>query len=423
MRLTPNEVGRIPHGWVAKSLSEICERVTNGFVGVAAPYYVEESAGVRYLLGTNIRPNQITSETKTFIARDFSEKNEKSILRRGDLLTVQSGHIGVTAVVPEALIGSNCHALIISRLRQDEGSPEFISQYLNSPIGVARLKGLHVGSSVPHINTSELAVFKLPLPPLTEQRRIAQILSTWDQAIATAERLLANSQRCTRDLMASMLSGRRRFPGFSDKWRFVDFDTVFERVTRKNSTQNTNVLTISGEHGLISQRDYFNKSVASANLSGYTLLHRHDFAYNKSYSAGYPMGAIKPLLAYDAGVVSSLYLCFKLRDEVDADFDFFRHYFEAGLLNQEIEGIAQEGARNHGLLNVSVTDFFKLQLHIPTAPEQRRIAEVINVGRAEEVRLQAQVLELRKEKDALMSQLLTGKRRVKLPDAETEVQA
>jgi type I restriction enzyme S subunit len=264
---------------------------------------------------------------------------------------------------------------------------------------------------------------ELPLPPIREQAAIVGVLSTWDQAIATTERLLSNSQRRTRDLMTSMLSGHRRFPGFSDKWRYVDLDAVFERVTRKNSTQNTNVLTISGEHGLISQRDYFNKSVASANLSGYTLLHRYDFAYNKSYSAGYPMGAIKPLLAYDAGVVSSLYLCFRMRSDVDADFDFFRHYFEVGLLNQEIEGIAQEGARNHGLLNVSVTDFFKLQLHIPTAPEQRRIAEVINVARAEEVRLQALVQALRKEKAGLMSQLLTGKRRVKLPDAETGVPA
>lgn len=171
------------------------------------------------------------------------------------------------------------------------------------------------------------------------------------------------------------------------------------------------------------KRDYFNKSVASANLSGYTLLHRHDFAYNKSYSAGYPMGAIKPLLAYEAGVVSSLYLCFRLRDDVDADFDFFRHYFEAGLLNQEIEGIAQEGARNHGLLNVSVTDFFKLQLHVPSASEQRRIAEVVNVAREEELRLRAQVQALRQEKAALMSQLLTGKRRVKLPEAESEALA
>lgn len=317
----------------------------------------------------------------------------------------------------EAATNQNSAAILLS----DGHDPDFYFHFLSSQYENIRDFG-HSGG-ISHLNAGLLKQIAVPVAPIHEQRRVAKILATWDQAIATAERLLVNSQRCTRDLMVSMLSGHRRFPAFSEKWRYMDFDTVFERVAYKNTTQNTNVLTISGEHGLISQRDYFNKSVASANLSGYTLLHRYDFAYNKSYSAGYPMGAIKPLLAYDAGVVSSLYLCFRMRSDVDADFDFFRHYFEAGLLNQEIEGIAQEGARNHGLLNVSVTDFFKLQLHIPGAPEQRRIAEVINVARAEEVRLQAQVQALRKEKAALMSQLLTGKRRVKLPGAETEVQA
>lgn len=301
--------------------------------------------------------------------------------------------------------------------------PEYLKHYMLGRAFENRAVACSMRTGMPKINREDLDGIPIVVPPLSEQRRISNILSTWDQAIATAEQLVANSQRCSLDLMASTLSGHRRFPGFSDKWRYVEFDTVFERVTRKNRMENTNVLTISAEHGLISQRDYFSKSVASANLGGYTLLHRFDFAYNKSYSAGYPLGAIKPLLAYDAGVVSSLYLCFKLRDDVDANFDFFRHYFEAGLLNQEIEGIAQEGARNHGLLNVSVTEFFKLQLHIPSAPEQRRIAEVINVARAEEARLQVQVKALCQEKAALMSQLLTGKRRVKLPDAKTKVQA
>lgn len=274
-----------------------------------------------------------------------------------------------------------------------------------------------------NINLEVLKPLRIATPPLEEQQRIGRILLTWDQAIVTMEKLLANSQRQTRDLMASLFSGRRRFSGISDKWRSVDFDSVFERVTRKNNTQNTNVLTISAEHGLISQRDYFSKSVASANLTGYTLLNQHDFAYNKSYSARYPMGAIKPLLAYEAGVVSSLYLCFRLREDVEANFDFFRHYFEAGLLNKELEGIAQEGARNHGLLNVSVTDFFKLQLHIPSAPEQRRIAEVINVAKAVEARVEAKLQFLQQEKAVLMSQLLTGKRRVNLLEPEPELQA
>lgn len=297
--------------------------------------------------------------------------------------------------------------------------PEFVLHWLNGNIRTWRSFAASSRKD-PNITRENVCDFPVNLPPLAEQRRIAQVLSTWDRAIGAMGRLLANRQRGTRDLMTSLLSGHRRFPGMLDKWREVDFDSVFERVTRKNTTQNTNVLTISAEYGLISQRDYFHKSVASANLAGYTLLQKQDFAYNKSYSAGYPMGAIKPLLAYDAGVVSSLYLCFRLRGDVDADFDFFRHYFEAGLLNQEIEGIAQEGARNHGLLNVSVTDFFKLQLHVPSAPEQRRIAEVINVAKAEEARLAAQLQFLRQEKAALMFQLLTGKRRVKMSEAGVE---
>ena len=367
---------------------------------------------------------------------------ENKIIRTEELQRAavhpQAGRILVSRSNTEALVGASAYVdcdqpqlFLPDKLWQlqpaanDQIHMRWLSYWLSSEATRSSLSKLATGTSgsMKNIGKDQLLSLPVPVPPKREQRRIAQILSTWDQAIAVAERLLANSQRCTRDLMASVLSGRRRFPGFSDKWQYVDLDTVFERVTRKNTIQNTNVLTISAEHGLISQRDYFNKSVASANLSGYTLLHRYDFAYNKSYSAGYPMGAIKPLMAYDAGVVSSLYLCFRMRSDVDADFDFFRHYFEAGLLNQEIEGIAQEGARNHGLLNVSVTDFFKLQLHIPTAPEQRRIAEVINVAKAEEARLQAQVRALRQEKAALMSQLLTGKRRVKLPDAEPELQA
>jgi type I restriction enzyme, S subunit len=214
------------------------------------------------------------------------------------------------------------------------------------------------------------------------------------------------------------LTGKRRLAKRSSSWIYTDFDQVFERVARKNSTGNNNVLTISGEHGLISQRDYFNKLVASANLSGYTLLNREEFAYNKSYSGGYPMGAIKPLTAYDAGVLSSLYLCFRLRADVDADFDFFRHYFEIGMLNEGIGGIAQEGARNHGLLNVGIGDFFKLRLYVPDADEQQVIATVLNTAEAEERTQLRRLGALQSEKQALMQQLLTGKRRVRLPVAK-----
>ncbi len=252
------------------------------------------------------------------------------------------------------------------------------------------------------------------LPSISEQKKIAHALSTWDKAITKTEKLLANSRLQKQTLMRGLLSGKRHFSHPQGTWHYLDFDQLFERVTRKNKIGNSNVLTISGQNGLVNQREYFNKSVASENLAGYTLLERNEFSYNKSYSAGYPMGAIKPLLAYDKGVVSSLYICFRVKDDADADFHFYRHYFEAGLLNEEISGIAQEGARNHGLLNVGIGDFFKLRLHVPPLPVQRKIAEAINVAEAEERLFESQLERFQIEKRALMQQLLTGKRRVKL---------
>ncbi|UKE73925.1 restriction endonuclease subunit S [Xanthomonas graminis] len=275
-----------------------------------------------------------------------------------------------------------------------------------------------VGSTIKTIGLPYFKKIKITLPPLREQNRIAEALSTWDQAIATTELLLANAAIQRKALTNRLFIHGRHSDITTHGWRFADLDEFFERVTRRNTIANSNVLTISGTRGLVSQRDYFNKSVASENLSGYTLLERGEFAYNKSYSAGYPMGAIKPLTSHDQGVVSSLYICFRLRDEVEADADFFRHYFETGMLNEGLSGIAQEGARNHGLLNVGVSDFFKLRLHIPDVTEQRRIADILNMAEQKELLIAAQLDKLRDEKKALMSQLLTGKRRVRLPADE-----
>lgn len=410
----------LPEGWKVVLLDQAAKRGSGHTPNKEHPEYW--NGGVKWVsLADSSRLDKgLVTETDKEISIEGVQNSSAVIHRSGTVVLSRDAGVGKSGVLAEDMAVSQ-HFIAWDCSASTELHNWYLYHWLQQQ--KPEFERVAVGSTIKTIGLPYFKKLKIALPPVAEQRRIAQILSTWDQAIVTTERLLANSQRRTRDLMTSLLSGRRRFPGMADKWQYLDFDSIFERVSRKNSTQNTNVLTISAEYGLISQREYFNKSVASANLSGYTLLHRYDFAYNKSYSAGYPMGAIKPLLSYDAGVVSSLYLCFRLRDEVDADFDFFRHYFEAGLLNQEIEGIAQEGARNHGLLNVSVTDFFKLQLHVPSVPEQRRIAEVLNVAKAGEARLAAQLQSLRQEKVVLMSELLTGMRRIKLPEVEAEALA
>jgi type I restriction enzyme S subunit len=273
-----------------------------------------------------------------------------------------------------------------------------------------------------------LASLQVPLPPLAEQRKIAAILSAWDEAIAAAEQLIAALKQRKRGLMQQLLIPDKdtgqpaaRFPSFNEPWRVERFEQVFARVTRKNGIRNTNVLTASGEHGLVSQTEYFKRSVAGEAIENYYLLQRGEFAYNRSSSTGYPYGAIKQLVDYDAGILSTLYLCFGLKDD-SADTGFYRHFFEAGGLNRGIYSIAQEGARNHGLLNVGVADFFTLPVPFPSPKEQQYLAVFFDKVDAEIDAAMAYAEKLRQQKRGLMQRLLTGQVRVAV-DAEVQAPA
>ena len=170
-----------------------------------------------------------------------------------------------------------------------------------------------------------------------------------------------------------------RFPEFSGEWEKVPLSKIVTRVTRKNKNNESRLpLTISAQHGLVDQVTFFNKVVASSDMSNYYLLHKGEFAYNKSYSGDYPWGAIKRLDRYDQGALSSLYICFTPTDIIDPDF--LVHYFESPKWHREVSNIAGEGARNHGLLNIAVPDFFNTQHCIAVnKAEQRKIADFLNL--------------------------------------------
>ena len=148
-----------------------------------------------------------------------------------------------------------------------------------------------------------------------------------------------------------------RFKEFEGEWEKMRLDEITERVMRKNKNNQSKLpLTISAQYGLVDQITFFNKVIASTDMSNYYLLKNGEFAYNKSYSSDYPWGAIKRLDRYKQGALSSLYICFALQDNVDSDF--ILQYFESPKWYKSISEIAVEGARNHGLLNISVQIFF-----------------------------------------------------------------
>ena len=168
-----------------------------------------------------------------------------------------------------------------------------------------------------------------------------------------------------------------RFAGFTDAWEQRKLDSIVERVTRKNTNnESTLPLTISAQYGLVDQITYFNNRVASRDVSNYFLVKNGEFAYNKSSSDGFPFGAIKRLDLYSMGVLSTLYIVFSITDKEKTESDFLTVFFDTDRWHRGVAERAAEGARNHGLLNISADDFLDISLYLPKEnKEQQKIGQ------------------------------------------------
>ena len=200
-----------------------------------------------------------------------------------------------------------------------------------------------------------------------------------------------------------------RFPEFQGEWVRMRLDAFTERVMRKNKNNKSKLpLTISAQYGLVDQITFFNKVIASTDMSNYYLLKKGEFAYNKSYSSDYPWGAVKRLDNYEQGALSSLYICFAPQDNVVSDF--ILQYFESPKWYKGVSEIAVEGARNHGLLNVSVQDFFHTYHYVPKdKKEQIKVAELLMLL-DERIATQNKIIEdLKKLKSAISKHLFSRK--------------
>ena len=166
-----------------------------------------------------------------------------------------------------------------------------------------------------------------------------------------------------------------RFAGFTDAWEQRKLSDMVDRVTRKNENLESELpLTISAQYGLIDQNEFFDKRIASRDVSGYYLLKKGEFAYNKSTSSDAPWGAVKRLDRYEMGVLSTLYIVFALKENGNIDSDFLVSYYDTDCWHKGVQAIAAEGARNHGLLNITPADYFETVLTVPSdTKEQHQI--------------------------------------------------
>ena len=199
-----------------------------------------------------------------------------------------------------------------------------------------------------------------------------------------------------------------RFSEFIEPWSHVKLSDFAERIMRKNKNNETDLpLTISSKDGLVDQISFFNKTIASKDMSGYYLLLNGEYAYNKSYSVGYDFGSIKRLDRYPMGALSTLYICFVLKKH---NSNFIKTYFDSLKWYKEIYMISAEGARNHGLLNVPTDEFFDTYHYITeNVAEQVKIAKLMELIEQRIQKQQALVDNLKKYKRGLLVSVFNQK--------------
>ena len=221
----------------------------------------------------------------------------------------------------------------------------------------------------------------IPIPHIDEQKKIGAFLDKLDSLITLHHRKYDKLTKVKKAMLEKMFPENGspypeiRFKGFTDAWEQRKLSDMVERVTRKNENRESELpLTISAQYGLIDQNEFFDKRIASRDVSGYYLLKKGEFAYNKSTSSDAPWGAVKRLDRYEMGVLSTLYIVFALKENGNIDSDFLVSYYDTDCWHKGVQAIAAEGARNHGLLNITPADYFETVLTVPSdVKEQHQI--------------------------------------------------
>lgn len=395
----------VPKGWLLCSAEDICESISVGIVIQPSKYYVSSSEGIRAFRSANVREGVINDSDWVYLSKEGHELNRKSQLLEGDVLIVRTGYPGTACVVTKDYEGSNAIDIVIARPDINKVMSEYLCFYTNSEIGKAQVLNLQGGMAQKHLNVGAYKELKVKLPPHPEQRKIAQILSTWDKAIATTERLLANKQQQKKALMQRLLTGKQRFAGFEGEWQDLTLTEVAQ-ITMGSSPLST-AYNETGDGLPLIQGNADIKDRLSAPRIHTSQITKECIADDVLLSVRAPVGTVaksrhhacigRGIAAIRAkGLLSQEYLYQLLLD--------FEPKWERLSQGSTFESVNSD-------------DIKSLPVRLPCIKEQQTIASVLAKADSELSIIQKQLDNLKLQKKALMQQLLTGKRRVKVDEA------
>lgn len=405
----------VPNGWSKTYLKNIISgTIKNGYSPLPAAnttgYWVM-SLGA--LTDNGINPMEIKPV-------ELDDKVKQALLTNGDFLISRSNtpdKVGRSIRFKGEIENCSYPDLMMKfRVDPEKADPNFVAFKLSSREIRQYYQSCAAGSSSTMVKINKSAVENTPLllPPSLEQKKIAQILSTWDKAITTTERLLANSQQQKKALMQQLLTGKKRLLDkngvrFSGEWADIRLKSVLcEEKIRNKDNSIDRVLSVTNHSGFVLPEEQFSKRVASDNVSNYKVVKKGQYGYNPSRLN---VGSFARLDSYEEGLLSPMYVVFSVNEKL-LNSDYFMNWMGSNEAKQRISGSTQGSVRD----SVGLDSLYGFPFKLPPLEEQQKIAEVLSAAAQEISALQQKIDALKQEKKALMQQLLTGKRRVKIED-------
>lgn len=362
--------------WKQRKLGEVCLRVQGNDGRMDLPTLTISASNGWMNQEDRFSGNIAGKEQKNYT---LLHKGELSY-NHGNSKLAKYGTVFSLQSYKEALVPRVYHSFKV-----EKGSPDFIEYYFATKLPDRELgKLISSGARMDgllNIGYNEFMGIQMLFPSVEEQKQISNYFRSLEHLITLHQQKITLLTKLKKAMLEKMFPKKGtvipefRFNGFANAWEQRKLGDIVERVTRKNQNIVSDLpLTISAQYGLIDQNEFFDKRVASKDVSGYYLIYNGEFAYNKSISNDAPWGAIKRLDRYENGVLSTLYIVFKIKNEEKTNSDFIATYYDTNIWHKDIKAIAAEGARNHGLLNITPADFFETKLKFPkNVLEQQKI--------------------------------------------------
>ena len=390
------ELGLIPEDWEVKKFNKFSKFYSGGTpLTSKSEYYGGE---IPFIKSGEIYYDR----TEQFLTQEGLNNSSAKLVYRGDLLYALYGaNSGEVAI--SQLEGAINQAILCIQQNKDEAETIYLYNYLKLEKSNIINKFLQGGQG--NLSADIIKNLQIPLPPLPEQKKIADCLSTWDVAIEKQNALINALTQRKKALMQQLLTGKKRLPGFSDEWNFYKFKDIYNENKIKAENEKYEVLSVT-KNGIVSQAEYFNKEIASDDTTKYLVVKQDDFVVS---GLNFWMGSYDVLRTFDIGMVSPAYKVYKLKGAFNKDF--FRFYVQSKNMLDAMVGASIIGA-SIVRRNFDKEALYEWSFKLPSLSEQTAIAEILATA-DRELQLQKEKLaQLQIQKKGLMQVLLTGKKRL-----------